>query len=171
MWYTLGDTERTHHDQAHHPHHHHSSHRHHPRTHHRLHHRTADSTTTRQRTTLHHHHIITMQILSRRQAARPSRTRHLHRPHRHTMVPRRPKPIQRHRMVALPTHGAAIAALFLYPKPQQHKTTKTNKTKHTIYGGHQTKQGGQNHTHQAALPRHAYVILSWPFCALWECTL
>lgn len=129
------------HDQAHHSH---SYHRHHTRTHHRLHHRTADSTTARQRTTLHHHHIITMPILPRRQTTRPSRTRHIHRPHRHTMVSRRPKPLQRHRLVTPIRPTAPRLRRFFYTQNnEQQKTTKTNKTKHTIHGSQQTKRGGK----------------------------
>ena len=129
---------KDHHDQTHHTNRHNRCH---TRTHHRLHHRTTNRPTTRQRTTLHHHHIITMQILPRRRSTRPSRPRHIHRSHRHTMVSRRPKPIQHHRLVNHPIHSAAFAALFLCPKPQQHKTTKTNKTKHHTRRP-TTKQGG-----------------------------
>ena len=113
---------KDHHDQTHHTNRHNRCH---TRTHHRLHHRTTNRPTTRQRTTLHHHHIITMQILSRRQAARPGRTRHIHRPHRHTMVPRRSKPLQRHRMVTPSDPWRRNRGAFFYT--QNHNNTKQQK--------------------------------------------
>lgn len=153
--------ERTHHDQTH---HHHSHHRHHPRTRHRLHHRTADGATPRQRTTLPDHHIITVQILPRRQAPRPSRTRHLHRQDRDQMVPRRPAPIRCHRLVSQSKPQRRTRGAFLMPKTAKQNKTKNNKTKHEYTRRRQqTNNGGANADNKAAHPRHAYGILSWPF--------